>query len=216
MTLPVIAASVFLLLQTAKGSIEGVVVNSMTNKPIPGAQVNATRMPAVATGGPAGTITTGVVGGVIGVAEAGRVITAQGPLNPPVQIPPVTTDTNGHFVFADLEPGRYLLRAAAEGYARQEYSTRPGDQNGMTAQVELSAGQTSKETILHLIPGGTVSGRVTGSNGEPLVNIEVSLLRSTYDGDGRKTLQQSGAAQTNDRGEYRLFWVTPGRYYLSA
>src|SRR5438094_435244 len=23
-------------------------------------------------------------------------------------------------------------------------------------------------------------------------------------------------AQTNDRGEYRLFWITPGRYYLSA
>ena len=48
------------------------------------------------------------------------------------------------------------------------------------------------------------------------MNLEVTLLRSTYDPDGRKTLQQAGSAQTNDRGEYRLFWVTPGRYYLSV
>jgi protocatechuate 3,4-dioxygenase beta subunit len=67
-----------------------------------------------------------------------------------------------------------------------------------------------------MVPGGTVSGRVSGSTGEPLVNIEVSLLRSIYDPEGRKTFQQSGMATTNDRGEYRLFWITPGRYYLSA
>ena len=29
-------------------------------------------------------------------------------------------------------------------------------------------------------------------------------------------MTQTGTAQTNDRGEYRLFWVTPGRYYLSV
>src|SRR5262249_60264061 len=26
----------------------------------------------------------------------------------------------------------------------------------------------------------------------------------------------SGTAKTNDRGEYRLYWLTPGKYYLSA
>src|SRR5206468_12690994 len=29
-------------------------------------------------------------------------------------------------------------------------------------------------------------------------------------------VSQMGSAQTNDRGEYRLFWVTPGQYYLSV
>src|SRR5437016_2315535 len=46
--------------------------------------------------------------------------------------------------------------------------------------------------------------------------MEVTLLRNAYDPDGRKRLQQMSAAQTNDLGEYRLFWVTPGRYYLSV
>src|SRR5262249_47592589 len=79
-----------------------------------------------------------------------------------------------------------------------------------------TADQTARSTVFRLTPGGTVSGRVTGTSGEPLVNIEVSLLRSTYDPDGRKTLQQRATGQTNDRGEYRIFWVTPGQYVLSA
>jgi hypothetical protein len=28
--------------------------------------------------------------------------------------------------------------------------------------------------------------------------------------------QTAGGARTNDRGEYRIYWITPGRYYLAA
>jgi hypothetical protein len=210
MTVPA-AALLFLFLQTTTGSIEGTVINSLTDKPIADAQVQANRtaapMPGIA--GAAGV--TGVIGGVLG-ATPGAVIVREGA---PSQLPLATTDANGHFVFPNLEPGAYLLRAVAEGYARQEFNARPGN-SGMTAQVTLSAGALSKDTVFRLVPGGTVSGRVTGSSGEPLVNFEVTLLRSAYDNDGRKTFQQAGAAQTNDRGEYRLFWITPGRYYLSV
>jgi hypothetical protein len=125
-------------------------------------------------------------------------------------------DANGHFAFADLEPGTYILRAFADGYARQEFNPGTRSGPGMTAEVTLAAGTASRDTVFRLIPGGTVSGRVTGSSGEPLVNLEVTLLRRIYDPDGRRTFQQVGLAQTNDRGEYRLFWVTPGRYYPSV
>ena len=40
----VIATSALLLFQTGKGSIEGVVINNITNQPIAGAQVTATRI----------------------------------------------------------------------------------------------------------------------------------------------------------------------------
>ena len=45
MTLPVIAASAFLLLQTAKGSIGGTVLSSTTNRPVADAQMTARKMP---------------------------------------------------------------------------------------------------------------------------------------------------------------------------
>jgi hypothetical protein len=212
-----IAASVFLLLQTGKGSIEGSVVNSVTNKPISGAQITIVGFssgPPVGTAtpqpldrstvvvGPTGTMVAGVTGGVLGGTRAG-------------QIPPVITDPNGHFVLRDLNPGRYTLRAAAEGFSQQDYGSSRGNPLGMPIQVDVAADQAAS-AVFRMIPDGTVSGRVTGPNGEPLVNVEIAVLRSAYDPNGRKTFQQAGTAQTNDRGEYRLFWINPGRYYLSA
>jgi hypothetical protein len=218
MTVTAVAASVFLLLQTGKGSIEGVVINNITNQPIAGAQVTATRIPTPPPQ-PAGTqVPSGILGGVTGGVIAGGTVTIgpNGVPVQPVQIAPARTNASGQFSFRDLEPGTYLLRASAEGYAQQEYNPRPGAQGTMSASINLTADQAARGTVFRLTPGGTVSGRVTGSSGEPLVNIEVSLLRSTYDPDGRKTLQQRATGQTNDRGEYRIFWATPGQYVLSA
>src|SRR5215470_10968790 len=113
------AALLCLLLQTSKGAIEGTVINSVTDKPIAAAQVQATRIPgptAGATGFAGGTfqVPTGIVGGVTVGTPFGMVVREGGT---PVQIPPATADANGHFAFVDLEPGTYLLRAFADGYA---------------------------------------------------------------------------------------------------
>jgi hypothetical protein len=37
-----------------------------------------------------------------------------------------------------------------------------------------------------------------------------------YNVTGQKTFQDGGSTRTNDRGEYRIYWVTPGRYYVAA
>jgi hypothetical protein len=46
--------------------------------------------------------------------------------------------------------------------------------------------------------------------------VNVQLLQSRYDGNGRRTFQPVGTGKTDDRGEYRIYWITPGRYYVSA
>jgi hypothetical protein len=63
---------------------------------------------------------------------------------------------------------------------------------------------------------GTVSGRVSSLAGAPLPNIIVHLQRTRYSEDGVRELRAVARAVTDDRGEYRLFSVSPGRYYLSA
>src|SRR6185295_477378 len=34
--------------------------------------------------------------------------------------------------------------------------------------------------------------------------------------DGQRTLKRIKTVETNDRGEYRLFWLPPGLYYIAA
>jgi len=41
-------------------------------------------------------------------------------------------------------------------------------------------------------------------------------LQPVYNAEGERTLRTVDQVQTNDRGEYRLYFVTPGRYYVGA
>jgi len=197
MTVVAAAASLLLLFQTSKGSIEGFVVSSTTNKPIAGAQITSLKLPDRAPGTTGGII-TGVLGGS------------------PLDRPTTMTDTSGHFVLSNVDAGTYQISASAEGYAQQQITPPPNGQTGMNTSVTLTAGQVANNIVLHLTPGGTISGRITGGNGEPLVGMDVQLVRSIYQINGQRNLLQVGTSQTNDRGEYRLFWMPPGKYYLSA
>ena len=192
MPVSVIAASLLFLLQTARGSIEGTVLNSVTNRPIAGALVSATKMPALPTGG-GGIVVSGMI----------------------AQLSPARSDSNGRFAFDNLEAGTYSVRAIADGYAQQEFNA-PGISSSMTAQPKVAPGQAVKDIVLRLTPGARVNGRVTGSNGEGLLNMEVSLMRAVRGPDGRQTMATVVTAQTDDRGEYRLFGVAPGSYYMSV
>jgi hypothetical protein len=52
-------------------------------------------------------------------------------------------------------------------------------------------------------------------DGEPASNVNVQALRWVYQ-NGKRVLEVVQTAQSNDLGEYRLYWLTPGRYYVSA
>jgi hypothetical protein len=68
---------------------------------------------------------------------------------------------------------------------------------------------------LAMAPTGSISGRIYDSDGEPLGKAQVQALRAIYK-DGRRTLTSVQTVETNDRGEYRLFWLAPGSYYVAA
>jgi 5-hydroxyisourate hydrolase-like protein (transthyretin family) len=66
------------------------------------------------------------------------------------------------------------------------------------------------------VKAAAVAGRVRYDSGEPAAALGVELLKSFYDTSGQKILQPIGSARTNDLGEYRVFWVSPGHYYLAV
>jgi hypothetical protein len=126
----------------------------------------------------------------------------------------VSTDATGAFAITDIEPGTYVLSFSARGYARREYKQKT--LHGHGEPIELSAGQAVKDLVVQLTPGGSVEGRVRDSEGFPAIGVPVELMRFVYDFQGKRTLSTEAFAETDDHGEYRLFWLTPGTYYLRA
>jgi hypothetical protein len=56
---------------------------------------------------------------------------------------------------------------------------------------------------------------VINDDGDPMPWVQVDALRESYPG-GKKSLVPETAVRTNDLGEYRLFDLLPGRYFIRA
>ena len=71
------------------------------------------------------------------------------------------------------------------------------------------------ETNVDLVSGGVMSGRVVDENGRPIQDAIVDALAMTY-ANGYPVLRAITTKTTDDEGEYRLFWLVPGEYYLQV
>ena len=64
--------------------------------------------------------------------------------------------------------------------------------------------------------GGVITGRILDEFGEPLADAQVAAQRYQNIGGRRRLMPAGRPAMTNDIGEFRLFAIPPGQYYLSA
>jgi protocatechuate 3,4-dioxygenase beta subunit len=124
-----------------------------------------------------------------------------------------TTAADGTFVFGSVRAGQYRVVATRPGYVAAEYGQRWP--NGAGTPLALPPGQRMSNVPIPMLLTAAVSGRVRDGAGQPIGGVEVEALKATYR-DGRRELKRVDTAVTDDRGEYRLFWLAPGRYYLSA
>ena len=125
----------------------------------------------------------------------------------PQQIHAVT-DSQGHFALRGLEPGRYRISANAPAA-----NGRVGFGPSATRQVELQAGQDLEAFDFHLVLMGQISGRVVDQNKEPVPRVTVFLVVREYVSGALRAVF-SGAASTDDQGEYHLDRVLAGRSYV--
>jgi hypothetical protein len=123
------------------------------------------------------------------------------------------SDANGHFAMSNIAPGSYRLMADRTGYVRTDYGSsgpgRPG------TALTFAAGQAMKEIAVRMQPHAVIAGRVLDEDGDPLAGVQVQALSQRYV-QGRKQLMPSSSSSTNDLGEYRIFGLAPGKYYVNA
>lgn len=132
-------------------------------------------------------------------------------VRPSQQQGPLTTRTDGEgrFLFPGVPSGHYRLVASANGYEQVSYGARSSNQPGRF--LLLGPNETHLDANIALRPTGVISGAVTDGEGEPLRHVQVSLLQTVYD-RGKVRYQPTTSANTNDRGQYRLFGVRAGSY----
>jgi len=169
------------------GTIEGVVSRADTGAPLAGAQVTLRIVNATSNGFAAISGTTSPA------------------------VPPITTDKDGRFSFGNLEPGTYRVQAAAQGFVARSFGQQ--DAMGTGTPILLAPGQVLRNTTISLTSDGTIRGRVSDENGVPVVNTPVHVFQKL--GTSSEAFVRA-TTRTDDRGEYRLYGLRPGSYYLGV
>jgi protocatechuate 3,4-dioxygenase beta subunit len=124
------------------------------------------------------------------------------------------TDLQGHFIFTGLPAGSYEVHAIKAGYVREGYRLENGNTN---ETLELRPGDKLGKVQFRLTQAGIIMGRVTDENGEPVAGAEMdALVPGLFKQDVVMYKDAGRFAMTNDLGEYRLYGLPPGAYYLAA
>jgi protocatechuate 3,4-dioxygenase beta subunit len=124
------------------------------------------------------------------------------------------TDPDGRYEFAELPAGRFTVSATKSGFVTVQYGqTRPFESG---KPIELAEAQVIEKADIVMPRGSVIAGRIVDEFGEPVTDAAVSAMRSVWS-NGRRRLQPAGrTVQTNDLGQYRIFGLPPGEYYVSA
>jgi len=122
------------------------------------------------------------------------------------------TDDRGGFAFSRVPPGPYSLTAQRDGYEMTNFGTVSREQ---PPEVLSLAAAEDRRVTLRMRPVGSISGTVTGPDGDPLAGANISLLVAGYDRRKPRYWQQH-MTQTDARGRYRIGGLAAGKYILMA
>jgi hypothetical protein len=120
------------------------------------------------------------------------------------------TGADGVYVFSELPPGKYYVRASDSGYQAELYDDIPCP-SGCTVttgtQVAISGGTIASGTDFALDRLGAIAGTLTEEGtGDPIAGQRVTV----YDGSGN----YEGQAYTQSGGTYQFSSLQAGSYFV--
>lgn len=129
------------------------------------------------------------------------------------------TDFEGYYRITSVSPANYFVAAYRPGLV----PLQQGSRSESPRAVSVSAGETVEGIDFQLVGGGVITGRVTNSEGQPLIEEPVMLKEVKPQPNPTLSLPNpamldfvSGIFKTDDRGIYRVFGIPPGSYKVSV
>jgi len=139
------------------------------------------------------------------------------------QIYATSSDVDGRFTIKDVLPGRYKFFAYHSGFVDQHYKAGNNDTGPL---FFLHAGEKVSDVLFRLIAAAVLTGRMTNEDGDGMQRVQVVALRrpteeETEDEEDlprrhKIQMQSVASAESDDRGQYRIFGLKPGEYYIRA
>jgi hypothetical protein len=124
-----------------------------------------------------------------------------------------TTDGDGRYKFANLVAGNYRVTVLSPGYI--VFGTTDIVRNGQ--QVMLKDGEAVERLDFTMTRGGVITGKVTSNTNRPIIGEPITL--ATIDESGQQApfnAPEGVGFRTDDRGNYRVYGLPPGKYLVSA
>ncbi|PYR64304.1 MAG: hypothetical protein DMF91_00675 [Acidobacteria bacterium] len=124
-----------------------------------------------------------------------------------------TTDVDGRYELKTLPAGRFSVSVIKPTYVSASYGqTRPLEAGKL---IDVADGQIVEHIDLKLSRAGVIAGRISDEFGEPMAGVQVSVARLQFVNGSRRPMSIASRS-SNDLGEFRLFGIAPGQYYLTA
>lgn len=165
--------------------VKGTVVNPVSNQPVAGALV----------------VFQGMHFSTITLDDDSAPV----PARIPADVKRAVTDVSGGFSFDVTLPASMQLTISKQGYRTED------DQD--MANVVVAPDRT-QGIVVRMMPLGTIEGRLVNEDGDPLQGLTVEAVRIEIQ-NGKRVLKDDYASKvSDDRGEYRLWYLSPGKYYL--
>lgn len=124
------------------------------------------------------------------------------------------TDASGRYEIGGLPAGRYNATVTKLGMLTGRFGQASVGEPGKT--VTLGVAQIVGSIDFRMWRPAVITGHVYNEIGEPASGVDVTAMQAVFRDGERRLMPLRGASKTTDTGEFRLFDLPPGAYYLLA
>jgi hypothetical protein len=124
------------------------------------------------------------------------------------------TDGEGRYDLTGLPAGTYTVIATKPNYVRTAWGEQRVE--GPGKRITLADGQRLDNIDLRMTRAGAITGKIVDEFGDPVTDVVVNAMRYQYVQGSRRLLSSGRSGSTNDVGEFRVYGLSPGQYYVSA
>ncbi len=122
------------------------------------------------------------------------------------------TGTDGLYLFGNVEPGTYVVAAQHAGFVQESFD---GAISPLNAEIlTLNSGGSLNKIDIRLLAYGVISGTLFDEDNQPLEDVPIQPVRISYLRGGRRLEQPYKNAKTDDQGNFRLYGLPPGNYFV--